>query len=66
MVRHFLRDDDLTPAEQSAVLDLAARMKADRFAHRPLAGPRSVAVLFGFPGMDGFSWLSQPLAYPSM
>ncbi|MFI5487245.1 ornithine carbamoyltransferase [Micromonospora echinaurantiaca] len=44
--RHFLRDDDLTPAEQSAVLDLAARMKADRFAHRPLAGPRSVAVLF--------------------
>ncbi|PZG00373.1 ornithine carbamoyltransferase [Micromonospora deserti] len=46
MTRHFLRDDDLTPAEQSAVLDLAARMKADRFGHRPLAGPRSVAVLF--------------------
>jgi ornithine carbamoyltransferase len=46
MIRHFLRDDDLTPAEQSAVLDLAARMKADRFALRPLAGPRSVAVLF--------------------
>ncbi|MCM0676175.1 ornithine carbamoyltransferase [Micromonospora phytophila] len=46
MTRHFLRDDDLTPAEQSAVLDLAARMKADRFAYRPLAGPRSVAVLF--------------------
>ncbi|SCF25851.1 ornithine carbamoyltransferase [Micromonospora viridifaciens] len=46
MIRHFLRDDDLTPAEQSAVLDLAARMKADRFAHQPLAGPRSVAVLF--------------------
>ncbi|MEU6025189.1 ornithine carbamoyltransferase [Micromonospora sp. NPDC048871] len=46
MTRHFLRDDDLTPAEQSAVLDLAARMKADRFAHTPLAGPRAVAVLF--------------------
>ncbi|MGC5032034.1 ornithine carbamoyltransferase [Micromonospora sp. DT229] len=46
MTRHFLRDDDLTPAEQSAVLDLAARMKADRFAHAPLAGPRAVAVLF--------------------
>ncbi|MEU3454333.1 ornithine carbamoyltransferase [Micromonospora sp. NPDC006766] len=46
MIRHFLRDDDLTPAEQSAVLDLAARMKADRFALRPLAGPKSVAVLF--------------------
>ncbi|MEV4759855.1 ornithine carbamoyltransferase [Micromonospora sp. NPDC049559] len=46
MTRHFLRDDDLTPAEQTAVLDLAARMKADRFGFRPLAGPRSVAVLF--------------------
>ncbi|WFE43735.1 ornithine carbamoyltransferase [Verrucosispora sp. WMMD1129] len=46
MIRHFLRDDDLSPAEQSAVLDLAGRMKADRFAFAPLAGPRSVAVLF--------------------
>ncbi|WFE35048.1 ornithine carbamoyltransferase [Micromonospora sp. WMMD975] len=46
MTRHFLRDDDLTPAEQVAVLDLAARMKADRYGHTPLAGPRSVAVLF--------------------
>ncbi|MFC8619362.1 ornithine carbamoyltransferase [Micromonospora purpureochromogenes] len=46
MIRHFLRDDDLTPAEQSTVLDLSARMKADRFAYTPLAGPRSVAVLF--------------------
>ncbi|WBB71505.1 ornithine carbamoyltransferase [Micromonospora sp. WMMD1128] len=46
MTRHFLRDDDLTPAEQAAVLDLAARMKADRYGHTPLAGPRSVAVLF--------------------
>ncbi|MGH3390413.1 MAG: ornithine carbamoyltransferase [Actinomadura sp.] len=47
--RHFLRDDDLTPAEQTAVLDLAARMKADRFGHRPLEGPRTVAVLFDKP-----------------
>ncbi|WP_433232547.1 ornithine carbamoyltransferase [Micromonospora sp. CA-248260] len=46
MIRHLLADDDLTPAEQSAVLDLAARMKADRFGFTPLAGPRSVAVLF--------------------
>jgi ornithine carbamoyltransferase len=46
VIRHFLRDDDLDPAEQSAVLDLAAAMKADRFAYRPLAGPRSVAVFF--------------------
>jgi ornithine carbamoyltransferase len=46
MIRHFLRDDDLSPAEQAQVLDLAARLKADRYAVRPLAGPKSVAVLF--------------------
>jgi ornithine carbamoyltransferase len=46
MSRHLLRDDDLTPDEQREVLDLAAAMKTDRFGHRPLAGPRSVAVLF--------------------
>ncbi|MFB4319366.1 ornithine carbamoyltransferase [Actinomadura sp. 21ATH] len=49
MARHFLRDDDLTPAEQAEVLELAAAMKADRFAHRPLEGPRTVAVLFDKP-----------------
>jgi len=43
MVRHLLRDDDLSPAEQAEVLDLAAELKVDRFAHRPLAGPMSVA-----------------------
>ncbi|QKG27621.1 ornithine carbamoyltransferase [Actinomadura verrucosospora] len=48
-VRHFLRDDDLAPAEQAEVLDLAAQVKKDRFAHRPLEGPRSVAVLFDKP-----------------
>ncbi|WP_320067909.1 ornithine carbamoyltransferase [Micromonospora sp. RTGN7] len=46
MIRHLLRDDDLSPAEQSAVLDLAALMKAERYTHKPLAGPKSVAVLF--------------------
>jgi ornithine carbamoyltransferase len=50
MARHLLRDDDLTPDEQREVLDLAAAMKADRFAQRPLGaphnGPLSVAVLF--------------------
>ena len=45
-VRHFLRDDDLTPQEQAQVLDLADAMKKDRFGHRPLEGPRTVAVLF--------------------
>ncbi len=49
MARHFLRDDDLTPDEQREVLDLADTMKADRYAHRPLAGPRPVAVLFDKP-----------------
>jgi ornithine carbamoyltransferase len=49
MPRHFLRDDDLSPAEQLEVLDLADRVKADRFAFTPLAGPRSVAVIFDKP-----------------
>jgi len=48
-VRHFLRDDDLTPAEQAEVLDTALALKADRFAARPLAGPRAIAVLFDKP-----------------
>ena len=47
--RHFLRDDDLSPAEQAEVLDLADEMKKDRLGHRPLAGPRTVAVLFDKP-----------------
>lgn len=46
MVRHFLRDDDLSPAEQAEVLDLAARCKQDRFGFRPLEGPQTVAVIF--------------------
>jgi ornithine carbamoyltransferase len=46
MVRHLLRDDDLRPDEQRAVLDLADALKADRYGRQPLAGPRPVAVLF--------------------
>jgi ornithine carbamoyltransferase len=49
--RHFVRDDDLSPAEQAEVLDLADAMKADRFGYRPLAGPRAVAVLFDKPSL---------------
>jgi ornithine carbamoyltransferase len=48
-LRHFLVDDDITPAEQAALLDEADRMKKDRFAARPLAGPQSVAVIFEKP-----------------
>lgn len=46
MTRHFLRDDDLTPAEQAEVLELAAELKKDPFRRRPLEGPRGVAVIF--------------------
>lgn len=46
MVRHFLKDTDLTPAEQAQVLDLAASMKADRYGYKPLAGPQTTAVIF--------------------
>lgn len=46
MTRHFLRDDDLSPAEQGEVLALAAELKKDPFSARPLEGPRGVAVLF--------------------
>jgi ornithine carbamoyltransferase len=46
MTRHFLRDDDLTPQEQAEVLSLAADLKKSPFSHRPLDGPRGVAVIF--------------------
>ncbi len=49
MTRHFLRDDDLTPAEQGEVLALAATLKADPFSARPLEGPKTVAVIFDKP-----------------
>src|SRR3954447_26870739 len=45
MVRHFLRDDDLAPDEQAAVLDLAGRMKREPVGTGPLAG-KAVAVIF--------------------
>jgi len=46
MTRHFLRDDDISPAEQAEILALAAEVKADRFGRRPLEGPETVAVIF--------------------
>ncbi|MBY6367862.1 ornithine carbamoyltransferase [Rhodococcoides corynebacterioides] len=45
-VRHFLRDDDLSPAEQAEVLALAAELKKNPFSRRPLEGPRGVGVIF--------------------
>jgi len=46
MTRHFLRDDDITPAEQAEILERAATLKANRFSERPLEGPQTVAVIF--------------------
>ncbi len=46
MTRHFLKDDDLSPKEQAEVLQLALELKANRFAHKPFAGPQTVAVIF--------------------
>jgi ornithine carbamoyltransferase len=46
MTSHFLRDDDVSPAEQAEVLELAADLKKDPFSRRPLEGPRGVAVIF--------------------
>ena len=46
MTRHFLRDDDLDPSQQAEVLDLAARFKNAPHDAKPLAGPRTVAMIF--------------------
>jgi ornithine carbamoyltransferase len=48
-VRNFVADDDLSPAEQLAILDLADTLKADPYSLRPFTGPRTVAVLFDKP-----------------
>jgi ornithine carbamoyltransferase len=49
MPRHFLADDDLTPAEQAEVLDLAATLKTTRYdGPKPLSG-KAVAVVFEKP-----------------
>ena len=44
-VRHFLRDDDLTPDELTSLLDTAEKFKKDRTGYTPLAG-KAVAVVF--------------------
>ena len=49
VLRHFLRDDDLSPAERAEVLDLAAAMKRAPYDAKPLAGPQSVAMIFDKP-----------------
>jgi ornithine carbamoyltransferase len=49
MTRHFLRDDDLSPAEQHEILLLAATLKQDPFSSQSLAGPRTVATIYDKP-----------------
>ncbi len=46
--RHFLVDDDLTPAELEGLLDDADRRKKDRYGDTPLTGD-SVALVFEKP-----------------
>ncbi|MEU4546133.1 ornithine carbamoyltransferase [Nonomuraea dietziae] len=48
-IRHFLKDDDLSPAEQAEVLDLADAMKKDPYGYRPFEGNKTIAVLFDKP-----------------
>lgn len=47
-LRHFFADDDVTPAEQAEILQLAAEVKADRYgnAYCDLLDRKSIAVLF--------------------
>jgi len=45
-LRHFLKDSDLSQAEQAEVLELAIKIKQDRVGYQVLAGPKAVAVLF--------------------
>jgi len=49
MTRHFLRDDDLSPAEQNEVLSLAASLKQAPYDSNSLAGPRTVATIYDKP-----------------
>jgi ornithine carbamoyltransferase len=49
MTRHFLRDDDLTPAEQAEVLALAKELKAAPYSRQTFTGPQSVAIIFDKP-----------------
>lgn len=46
MAKHYLKDDDLTPAEQAEIIERAIELKRDRFREKPFAGPKTVAVIF--------------------
>ncbi len=46
MTRHFLKDDDISPQEQSQIIASAIKLKSNRFADRSFEGPKSVALIF--------------------
>ena len=46
MVRHFLKDDDITAVEQAQILSLAQELKAAPYSRRPFEGPQTVALIF--------------------
>lgn len=46
MVRHFLKDNDISSAEQQEILELALKLKADPYSEKVFAGPKTVAVIF--------------------
>ena len=46
MVRHFLKDDDITPAEQALIIRRALELKQAPYSERPFEGPKTVALIF--------------------
>jgi ornithine carbamoyltransferase len=46
MTRHFLKDDDITSAEQAEILKLAIELKRAPYSKRPFEGPKTVALIF--------------------
>ncbi|MEY3663362.1 MAG: hypothetical protein RI919_878 [Actinomycetota bacterium] len=46
MVRHFLKDDDITSAEQAEIIRLAIELKTKPYSRRPFEGPKTVALIF--------------------
>jgi ornithine carbamoyltransferase len=49
MIRHFLRDDDLTPEEQAEVLELAADLKSGHSEVNAFGSRKAVALVFDKP-----------------
>ena len=46
MVRHFLKDDDITSAEQAEIIRLGIELKSKPYSRRPFEGPKTVALIF--------------------